>query len=69
MKTTKEWFLGQPSEWRGATPQDWTAWLKAVQFDAWKQGMTDAAEIVANGAKEHVNAILDARETAKLFPI
>lgn len=69
MKTAEDWIVCY--NWSGQTFEQIKFQIKAIQLDAWRQGMTDAAEeCVKQGAARSsidcYNAILKARDTQPL---
>ena len=57
MKTAEEWC----TQFEEALAEEY---IKAIQLDAWKQGMTDAAALVTRPGNK-LQAIIDARDAKK----
>lgn len=77
MKTAEEWvdietgsiFFHAIED--SISDEEWVELIKQIQLDAWKQGMSDAEQIVKSGDSitidEHCEAILTSRDNTTLI--
>lgn len=62
MKSAEEWIKEDMPSLPDVAIQPYAKWVRAIQLDSWKQGMTDAAMLIAGGTNHDSNAILKARD-------
>lgn len=64
MKSAEEWIKEDMPSLPDVAIQPYAKWVRAIQLDSWKQGMTDAANVAweYKRASDAAEEILNARD-------